>query len=352
MDHSLYEALLSDCSLCPRKCHVNRLTGETGYCGQTSQITAARAALHMWEEPCISGTCGSGAVFFSGCNMGCVFCQNYSIAHSAVQMPVSSGRLSDIFLELQEQKACNINLVTPTHFVPQIAEAIETARNHGLVIPVVYNTSGYEEVSTLRLLDGLVDIYLPDCKYCSSALSLRYSNAPDYFEVCGQAIREMIRQTGAPLFYPPSVHPAAFLSTDSDRLMCAASYNDYVETLSASDTVEESEDYSGPLMKKGVIVRHLVLPGQTADSRNVIRYLCETFGKDIYISIMNQYTPMPHSAEYPELTQKVTAKEYDALIDDALDFGLENGFIQGADTAAESFIPAFDFAGLRAKPDR
>ena len=338
MNEQTYNKILSDCTLCPRNCHVNRVNGQTGYCGQTSVITAARAALHMWEEPCISGKAGSGAVFFSGCNMGCIFCQNYLIAHSEVQKGVTVQRLSEIFLELQEQNACNINLVTPTHFVPQIAVALTYAKNNGLNIPVVYNTSGYELPETLRMLDGLIDIYLPDCKYVSDKLSAQYSNAPDYFERCNDALHEMIRQTGAPAFYSPEDSSALTIS--------ATQYNELIEDLSSSDSIDDCQDYSGPLMKKGVIVRHLMLPGSFADSKNVIRYLYDTFGSKIYISIMNQYTPMEQAKIYPSLTRKISSDEYDALTDFAISLGIENGFIQGSDTASESFIPLFDYKGL------
>ena len=338
MNKQTYNKLLSDCTLCPRNCHVNRLNGQTGYCGQTNIITAARAALHMWEEPCISGTTGSGAVFFSGCNMGCIFCQNYSIAHSEIQKTVTVQRLSEIFLELQEQDACNINLVTPTHFVPQIAAALTYAKDHGLYIPIVYNTSGYELPETLRILDGLIDIYLPDCKYVSARLSAQYSNAPDYFERCNDALHEMIRQTGAPAFYIPEDSSALTIS--------ATQYNELIEDLSSADSIDDFQDYSGPLMKKGVIVRHLMLPGSFDDSKNVIQYLHDTFDSQIYISIMSQYTPTAQAKIFPSLTKKIDSEEYDALTDFAISIGVENGFVQGSDTASESFIPLFDYKGL------
>ena len=338
MNKQTYNKLLSDCTLCPRNCHVNRLNGQTGYCGQTNIITAARAALHMWEEPCISGTTGSGAIFFSGCNMGCIFCQNYSIAHSEIQKTVTVQRLSEIFLELQEQDACNINLVTPTHFVPQIAAALTYAKDHGLYIPIVYNTSGYELPETLRILDGLIDIYLPDCKYVSARLSAQYSNAPDYFERCNDALHEMIRQTGARAFYRPEDNSALTIS--------ATQYNELIEDLSSADSIDDFQDYSGPLMKKGVIVRHLMLPGSFDDSKNVIQYLHDTFDSQIYISIMSQYTPTAQAKIFPSLTKKIDSEEYDALTDFAISIGVENGFVQGSDTASESFIPLFDYKGL------
>lgn len=313
--------LLSDCTLCPRSCHVNRLAGEKGFCGQDARLTAARASLHMWEEPCISGTAGSGTVFFSGCNLKCVFCQNHHIAlgrtaHGTVGQPVTCMRLAEIFLSLQDKGANNINLVTPSHFVPQICEALRTARSQGLTIPVVYNTGSYESVETLKLLDGLIDIYLPDMKYYSAELSLRYSHAKDYFYHASQAIAEMFRQVGTPLFQPQ-----------------------------ISATNSSSHPQEG-LMKKGVIVRHLILPGQIKDSKKILRYLHDTYGNDIYISIMNQYTPLPHVADIPELNRKVTAEEYNRVLDFALRIGIENGFFQEGEAASESFIPEFDGEGL------
>lgn len=302
-------SIYKNCNLCPRNCNIDRTSGMTGYCGESNVLYAARAALHYWEEPCISGEKGSGAVFFCGCNMRCVFCQNYGIAHrlsSSPQKAISTERLVEIFLSLQEQGAHNINLVTPTHYIPHIADALIAAKKLGLHIPIVYNTSGYEKVESLKILDGLIDIYLPDLKYHSSELSSKYSNAPDYFTVAATAIAEMYRQVGSPVF-------------------------------------ENSED---SLMKKGVIVRHLLLPGCEEDSRYLLHYLHETYHNEIYISIMNQYTPLEHVAEYPELSRKITDTEYDAMIDYAISIGIENGFIQEGETASESFIPPFDCEGL------
>lgn len=307
--YSDLELYMSDCTLCPRECHADRTAGQTGYCGQTDELMAARAALHMWEEPCISGTNGSGAVFFSGCNMGCIFCQNYDIAHAQRGKRIKTERLAEIFLELQAKGAHNINLVTPTHYVPQIIHALQMAKDNGLVIPIVYNTGSYEKAETLRQLEGLVDIYLPDLKYYSSSISKRYSNAPDYFPVASTAIAEMFRQVGKPIFEPPG-------------------------------------DSESSLMKKGVIVRHLLLPDCTEDSFHIIRYLYETYGNNIYMSIMNQYTPLSQIADIPSLNRQVTGEEYDALIDYAISLGIENAFIQEGGTVSESFIPAFDCEGV------
>ncbi len=295
--------MYSSCTLCPRNCHADRTNGSLGYCSMPETLMVARASLHMWEEPCISGTNGSGTVFFSGCNLKCVFCQNHTIAIGQKGKEITIPQLSDLFFMLQDKGAHNINLVTPSHYIPSVASALTYAKLHGLTIPIVYNTSGYDSVESLSLLDGLVDIYLPDFKYVSSELSLRYSHASDYFETASKALAEMYRQVKDPVF-------------------------------------------DGELMKKGIIVRHLLLPGCTKDSKDVIRYLYETYGDRIFISIMNQYTPLPHVFAYPEINRKVTEAEYDDVVDFAIDLGVEQGFIQEGDTASESFIPEFDFTGL------
>lgn len=295
---------LTACTLCPRECKVNRLEGQKGYCHESAQLVVGRAALHHWEEPCISGTQGSGAVFFSGCTMGCVFCQNYGLAHGEMGKEISIERLAEIFLELQEQGAHNINLVTPTHFTYQIIEAIQKARGKGLKIPTVYNCSGYEKVETLKALEGWIDVYLPDFKYVSEELALKYSRAPHYFEYASAALQEMVRQTG----------PAVF-------------------------------DEEG-MIQKGVVVRHLLLPGKLMDSKAVIKYLIATYQDQIWISLMNQYTPLKQVSNDPELNRKVTRKAYNRLIDYAIELGLENGFVQEGETAEESFIPLFNGEGV------
>ena len=291
------------CSLCPRMCNVDREI-TTGYCGVKKTLRVARAALHFWEEPCISGEEGSGAVFFTGCNLRCVFCQNFQIARAEQGKEITVERLSEIFLELQEQKANNINLVTATHYVPQVVEALKIAKEKGLHIPVVYNCGGYETVETLKLLEGLVDIYLPDFKYVDHDRAKRYSRAEDYPEAAKKALAEMVRQQ------------------------------------------PEAEFDERGIMKKGVIVRHLMLPGGIKDSKAVVKYLYETYGNHIFISLMNQYTPLPHVAEYPEINRKVKKFEYDRLVDYAISLGVENGFIQEGETAEESFIPAFTNEGV------
>ena len=291
------------CSLCPRMCNIDREV-TTGYCGVKNTLRVARAALHFWEEPCISGEEGSGAVFFTGCNLRCVFCQNYQIARAEQGKEITVERLSEIFLELQEKKANNINLVTATHYVPQVVEALKMAKSQGLHIPVVYNCGGYENVETLKLLEGLVDIYLPDFKYVDSERAKRYSHAENYPEAAKTALAEMVRQ-----------QPRA--------------------------------EFDGRgMMKKGVIVRHLMLPGGIKDSKAVVKYLYETYGNQIFVSLMNQYTPLPHVADYPEINRKLNKFEYDRLVDYAIALGVENGFIQEGETAEESFIPAFTNEGV------
>lgn len=296
--------MFKNCTLCPRNCGVDRTGFERGFCGSGDKTAIARASLHKWEEPCISGENGSGTVFFSGCSLGCVYCQNRKISCGETGKRVSEEELCDIFLRLQENKAENINLVTPTHFVPHIIASLEAAKKKGLKLPVVYNTSGYEKVETLKMLGGLIDIYLPDFKYYSSELARKYSRAPDYPQAAKAALREMVRQTGAPVF-----------------------------------------DENG-MMKSGVIVRHLLLPGYEKDSERIIEYLFKTYGNDIYISIMSQFTPLENVKAYPEINRKVTKKEYDRLLDFAIGLGVENAFIQEGDAADESFIPDFDLSGV------
>lgn len=328
------DKLLADCRLCPRDCRINRTIGQTGVCGQTAQIKAARAALHMWEEPCISGKNGSGTVFFSGCALHCVFCQNQNIANSTAGKVISTDRLAEIFLELQAQHANNINLVTPSQFVPQIIHAIELARANGLFLPIVYNTSSYETVETLRMLDGYVDVYLPDLKYKDSIRSQKYSHASDYFSVASAAIAEMVKQTGEPQFVPENLIDAKGEWKNAQRL-------------NTEEYQEHSIHHDGDgIMVKGTIVRHLLLPGGVDDSKEVIKYLIETYGASIFVSLMSQYTPLPQVQGYPELERKVTKKEYEKLIDYAIDLGLENGFIQEGEAATESFIPEFDNQGI------
>jgi len=292
------------CELCPRRCGARRQAGERGFCGAGLLPRVARAALHYWEEPCISGERGSGTVFFSGCTMRCRFCQNREISRGEAGAEISVARLAEIFLELQESGAENVNLVTPMHYAPQITEAVHSARERGLALPVVWNTGGWETEESVAMVEDCADIWLTDLKYRDDLLALRFSGAPGYFETAAAALRQMVRQTGAPVF-----------------------------------------DGRG-MMKRGVIVRHLMLPGHGDDTRAVLEYLHGEYGDDIWISIMNQYTPMGEDADYPELHRAVTDDEYEAALDYAMELGIENAFIQEGGTVSESFVPPFDLSGV------
>ncbi|MCQ2544007.1 MAG: radical SAM protein [Lachnospiraceae bacterium] len=301
---------MSFCSICPRQCNIDRQLNK-GFCGESDTVRLARAALHFYEEPPISGSNGSGAIFFSGCNLKCVFCQNESIANNNTGIEVSIEKLADIMLDLQSQNAHNINLVTPSHYIYQIKKTLILAKEKGLTIPIVYNSSGYELASSIRELDGLVDIYLPDFKYMDDELAVKYSKAPNYSNYAKETIAEMFRQTGSPSF-----------------------------------------DDNG-LMTKGVIVRHLLLPLAVNNAKNVISYLHDTYEDNIYISIMNQYTPMTDTPSmksvatlYPELFRKVTKREYNRLLDFVLSLNITNAFFQEGETASDSFIPDFDYTGI------
>ena len=330
-------SLLNQCRLCPRECGVNRLAGQRGRCGADSRVFVARAALHMWEEPCICGDRGSGAVFFTGCALGCCFCQNVSISRPAAYQrekpfecqrdgpfdnqkdrvvkrtvpltaltPLDTEDLARIFLRLQSEGAVNINLVTGSHYIPQIVYALKEAKRQGLKIPVLYNSSGYEKAESLRLLEGLVDIWLPDFKYMSPELAGALSGAPDYPEAAMASLQEMMRQ-----------------ARNRQRLMGSSQTN------------------TDSMLQAGVIVRLLLLPGHVKDAKAVVRYLWNTYGDEITISLMSQYTPMPQMAGRPPLDRRVTRREYDRLVDYALELGVTNAFIQDRETAVESFIPDF-----------
>ena len=293
-----------NCLLCPRKCGINRSTGQTGVCGVSSEIKVARAALHYWEEPCISGKRGSGAVFFSGCSLHCVFCQNREISDGKAGKLISKERLSDIFMELADKGANNINLVTPGQYIPDIVWAVNDAKSRGMKLPIIYNTSGYENVTELKLLEGIVDVYLPDFKYMDSTLSARYSRAKDYPSVAKKALSEMVRQ-----------QPDVVI------------------------------DGATGLIQKGVIVRQLLLPGHVNDAKAVLKYLYDTYHDHVYISMMSQFTPIALK-DYPEINRTVTRREYERLVDYALEIGITNAFIQEGDVAKDSFIPAFDCEGV------
>lgn len=290
-----------NCRLCPRKCGADRYD-ETGFCGCGAELRAAKAYLHMWEEPCISGKNGSGAIFFSGCCLKCCFCQNYKISSEGFGRIISENRLAEIFLELQENGAHNINLVSPTQFVPRIISALELCRGK-LNVPVIYNTGGYERVETLKMLEGYVDVYLPDLKYYSGDLAEKYSGARDYFEYASAALKEMYRQVG------------------------------------------EYKIKDG-IMRRGMIIRHLALPSCRRDSENVLEWISENFPKDgILISLMSQYTPLYKSSEHKELSRRISTFEYNFVLNRANELGLE-GFMQERSSAKEEYTPEFDFYGI------
>lgn len=332
--------LYKNCHLCPRNCGVDRLRGKRGYCGADRNLRLARAALHFWEEPCISGTKGSGAVFFSGCSLHCVFCQNEPIAQGRAGKVIPPERLSEIFLELQEKGANNINLVTPGQYVPHIIEAVEKAKNQGMKLPVIYNTGGYESVETLKLMEGIVDVYLPDFKYMDPALAKQFSRAEDYPAVAKDALREMVRQKPKCLFY----RECSGKHNDTGSRIDTGSRN---ETEDRNDSESRNRIYTeyeeGLLIQEGVIVRQLLLPGHVKDAEAVVRYLHETYGSRIYLSMMSQYTPMSQvkSMAFSELCRRVTRREYEHLLDYAIDLGVEQAFMQEGQTAKESFIPDF-----------
>ena len=293
------------CELCPRRCGAERSKG-AGFCGMGERVVAARAGLHFWEEPCISGESGSGAVFFTGCVMRCRFCQNSEISRDKKGKEISEERLAEIFLELEEQGALNINLVNPTHFVPQIIRSLELARKRGLRVPIVYNSGGYERVETLKMLDGIVDIYLPDVKYFDDELAVKLSSAPRYFEIAMNAVSEMLRQTGAPVF-----------------------------------------DERG-ILQKGTVVRHLVLPNCYKDSVEVIKRVGERFGGEILFSLMSQYTPFGEvktNPDFAKMNRRITTFEYEKALDAVLEAGLR-GFMQEKSSAKEEFTPSFDLTGI------
>jgi putative pyruvate formate lyase activating enzyme len=296
--------LLENCRICPRRCGVNRLKGEKGFCGALDKIVVAKAFAHRWEEPCISGHKGSGTVFFSGCNLKCVFCQNYRISQEWFGKAVEEKDLVEIFLNLQAKGVHNINLVTPTIYTPQLASALEKAKDKGLTVPVVWNSNAYENPEMLQMLEGLVDVYLPDLKYCDETPARKYSNAPDYFRCATKAILEMYRQVGEPVF-----------------------------------------DEKG-IIKRGLIIRHLVLPGLKEDSKKVLGFIKSNLPSGVYVSLMGQYMPCFRTGEFPEINRPLSKEEYEEVIEYFFELGLENGFAQEEGADSPKYVPDFDLEGV------
>lgn len=296
--------ILNNCTVCARNCGSNRNTENLGFCKSGAAVKLAKAYGHMWEEPCISGEKGSGTVFFSNCNLRCVFCQNHDISQEDIGKEVAIERLSEIFLEQQDRGFHNINLVNPTHYIPQIICALNIAKKKGLSIPVVYNSNGYENLESLKALKGYIDVYIPDLKYFNDKYAIKYSKAPNYFNIASESIKEMVHQVG----------PCKF-------------------------------DDNG-IMTKGVIIRHLMLPGLLFDSKKVVDYIFKTFGDNVFLSLMNQYTPMFKTSEYPEINKPLNPGHYDSLIDHCLDLGFKNAFIQESGSNTTAFVPDFNLQGI------
>ncbi len=296
------------CNICPIKCGANRNIRQ-GYCGGGTKAKIALVSIHNWEEPSISGEKGSGTVFFSGCNLRCAFCQNHDISHGNFGKEISDERLAEIFIEQQKRGVHNINLVSGAHFLPNIINALKKAKDMGLSIPVVYNSNGYESVESLKSLEGLIDIYIPDLKYASDEYAKKYSSASNYFETALSAIKEMVRQVGKNTF-----------------------------------------DENG-IMQKGVIIRHLVLPSLKNDSIKVIDAIKENFGDSVYVSIMSQYTPVYRAKEFKEINRRITTLEYEKVTDHFLDIGLKNGYVQKRSSATSDYTPKFDLTGVERKED-
>lgn len=292
---------LEKCNICPLKCGVNR-NKYSGRCGASKDVEIALASLHYFEEPCISGKNGSGTVFFSNCNLKCVYCQNYKISHLGFGKKISVSHLADIFLSQQKKGANNINLVTPTMYVPHIISAIKIAKQKGLNIPIIYNSSGYESIDTIKSLNGYIDVYLPDFKYYFSDIAKKYSNVENYFEIASSAILEMYNQVGDPVF-----------------------------------------DEKG-LIKRGMIIRHMILPNNVENSKMVLKWIKENLSNKVYISVMAQYFPTYKAYEYPEINRKITEEELDLVWDYASSLGFENGFIQELGEHEEEYVPDFDLS--------
>ena len=304
MNELSYENVYRDCELCPRACHADRTLG-TGFCGVGDKLKLAKAMLHQWEEPCIAGTHGSGAIFFSGCTLKCIYCQNYDISHECFGREISADRLKEIIHELQAQGAETIEFITASQYIPTLAGILEQIKPD-ISVPTVFNCGGYESVESLRMLDGLIDIYLPDVKYYSDELAVRLSKAPHYLETALSAVREMIRQVGAPKY---------------------------------------ADAHNMNILMKGVIIRHLVLPNCRQDSIKLLETLSAELGNSFLISLMSQYTPFYKAKEIKELNRRVTSFEYDSVLRCAEELGLE-GFMQEKSSAREEYTPSFDLSGV------
>ena len=290
------------CELCPRRCRVDRIN-KLGFCGASEKLRVALVSLHKWEEPCLVGENGAGTIFFSHCNLKCVYCQNFSISNEGYGAEISIERLAEIFIEQQKRGAANIELVTPTHYVPQICKAVDLAKSRGLNLPIVYNSNAYENIETLELLRGRVDIFLPDLKYFDDDAAVKFSNAPNYFKVATAAIKKMFELTG------------------------------------------DAQIING-LMIRGVLVRHLILPNFRRDAIKIVDWLYKTFGDKIFISLMNQYTPIFKACEHKKINRRLTTFEYDSVVNYAADLGVKNCFIQVGKTSDEKFIPNFNLDGV------
>lgn len=291
---------LISCNICPHNCEINRLNGEVGSCKATDKVKVALASIHNFEEPCISGKKGSGTVFFSNCNLRCIFCQNYKISQLGLGKEISIEELADIFIDEQNKNVENINLVTPTMYVYQIIEAIKIARSKGLYIPIVYNSNGYENVETIKKLKGYIDIYLPDLKYSNDKISYKYSGIKHYFESATAAIKEMYNQVGNPVL-----------------------------------------DENG-IMKKGLIIRHLVLPNNLQNSKDILKWINDNIDKKVFVSIMAQYFPTHKSNQFPEINRKLTKEEYEEIEDYLYSLDLDNGYIQELGEHEEEYVPDFE----------
>ena len=291
--------MLEKCTICPRNCKVNRLSGKKGYCKCDDKIKIALVSTHMYEEPCISGKKGSGTIFFSNCNLNCVYCQNYEISQKGKGVNITIEELSEKFMYLQNKGVNNINLVTPTMYVYQIIEAIKKAKEKGLTIPIIYNSNGYENVETIKILNGYIDIYLPDLKYFSNDIAIKYSNAPNYFEIATKAIQEMYKQVG--------------VTRINER----------------------------GIMEKGLIIRHLILPNYLQNSKNILKWIKENIDPEVHISVMAQYFPTNEAYKYEKLNRKITRKEYKEIKKYIITLGMENGYFQGLESNEEKYVPVF-----------